>query len=127
MVQSRFRPPARAGLHASLQRLKSRAFEQSVRAAPSCSSALRDHLGVQAVEALAMLHRLLHAGLRMVVEATAKDATKCRRPANGPAVLPGRRFLNSWKIAGGFPAAIELTGMGSVRQPGRILAKRLVK
>jgi hypothetical protein len=31
-------------------------------------SALRDHLGVQAVEALAMLQRLLHAGLRMVVK-----------------------------------------------------------
>jgi hypothetical protein len=29
---------------------------------------LRNHLGVQAVEALATLQRLLHAGLRMVVE-----------------------------------------------------------
>jgi hypothetical protein len=76
--------------------------------------ALRNHLGVQTVEALATLQRLLHAGLRMVVEQlqNAREVPPtCQRAV--PRFQAFTELLeNRWQ----FPAAINV-GMVQGRRP----------
>jgi hypothetical protein len=84
--------------------------------------ALRNHLGVQAVEALATLQRLLHAWLRMVVEQL-QDANEVA-PTRQRAVPRFQTLTELLEKRRQFPAAIDVSmvqGRRPTLQRGQVM------